>query len=233
MNQTVKSYTKVLVEADFTPMEWLLDSARREDWKRVSTTGLFSAITTNPLLIQRAGLDVSFSRYRALVDEALDLGFEHIQLQVFGDDWRGVAEQILGLSEQTVVKIPATEVGFNLVKTLGVPDRTTLTGVYSISMGAIAERLGVRYAAPYYARLAESEHDAEKIFAGLRETCLETKILVASLRNIAQFEHLLARGHRCFTIPGQLLEELLCDPMTLDAVVQFDEAVQQSLTRLR
>ena len=228
----MKSYTKVLDEADFTPMEWLLDSAKREDWRRVSTTGLFSAITTNPLLIQRAGLDVSFARYRALVDEALDLGFEHIQLQVFGDDWHGAAEQILELSEQTIVKIPATEAGFSLVKTLGVPERTTLTGVYSVPMGAIAERLGVRYAAPYYARLIESDRDADAIFTGLRTSCQKTNILVASLRNIGQFEHLLANGHRCFTLPGPLLDDLLCDPMTLDAVAQFDEAARLSISRL-
>ena len=210
-------------------MEWLLDSAKREDWKRVSTMGLFSAITTNPLLIQRAGLDVSLDRYRALVDEALDLGFEHIQLQVFGDDWRGAAEKILELSERTIVKIPATEAGFNLATALGVPDRTTITGVYSARMGAIAERLGVRYAAPYYARLIESERDADAIFAGLRTSCQQTRILVASLRNIEQFEHLLASGHRCFTIPGALLDELLLDPMTEAAVEQFESAVVESL----
>ena len=207
-------------------MEWLLDSAKREDWQRVSATGLFCAITTNPLLIQRAGLDVSFARYRSLVDEALDLGFEHIQLQVFGDDWQRAGEQILELSEQTIVKIPATEAGFSLVKRLGVPERTTLTAVYSSRVGAMAERLGVRYVAPYYARLVESKRNADEVFAGLRECCLQTKILVASLRNIEQFEHLLAQGHRCFTLPGALLDSLLFDPMTELAVEQFEEAAR-------
>ena len=213
-------------------MEWLLDSAKREEWKRVSTTGLFSAITTNPLLIKRAGLDVSLARYRTLVDEALGLGFEHIQLQVFGDDWEGAAEQILELSERTIVKIPATEAGVQLATKLAVPRRTTITGVYSVRMGAIAERLGARYAAPYYARLVESDRDADAIFAGLRNSCQRTRILVASLRNIEQFEHLLGAGHRCFTIPGALLDELLQDPMTQAAVEQFEAAAVESNARL-
>lgn len=231
MNKSTKSYTKVFDEADSTPMEWLLDSAKQEDWQRVSPTGLFSAITTNPLLIQRAGLSVNLETYKALLDRALELGFEHIQLQVFGPDWHRVAEDILQLSDKTVVKIPATEAGMQLAQKLAVGSRTTLTGVYSVRMGAVAERLGARYAAPYYARLLESERDADAIFAGLRTACHNTRILVASLRNIEQFEHLLAQGHRCFTIPGALLDTLLSDPMTEAAVKQFEAAAVESITR--
>lgn len=213
-------------------MEWLLDSAKREDWQRVSATGLFSAITTNPLLIQRAGLSVNFDTYKSLMNSALELGFEHIQLQVFGDDWGSAAEQILALSERTVVKIPATEAGMQLAAKLAQPERTTITGVYSVRMGAIAERLGARYAAPYYARLMESERDADAIFAGLRTACQNTRILVASLRNVEQFEYLVAQGHRCFTIPGALLDTLLSDPMTEAAVLQFEAAAVKSASAI-
>jgi transaldolase len=205
-------------------MEWLLDSADVKDWERVSPSGLFSAITTNPLLIQRAGLKCSIDTYKTLHDQAMDLGFEHIQLQVFGDDWRAMADQILSVSEKTIVKIPATEAGFALAASINQPSRTTITGVYSVRLGAAAERLGAAYAAPYYARLAESNRDVETIFAGLRSACQNTKILVASLRNIEQFEHLVGLGHRCFTIPGALLDNLLSDEMTEKAVLQFEQA---------
>ncbi|QJD71158.1 transaldolase family protein [Marinobacterium sp. LSUCC0821] len=207
-------------------MEWLLDSANTKDWKRVSTTGLFSAVTTNPLLIQRAGLKCSIDTYKSLHDQAMDLGFDHLQLQVFGDDWQGMAEQILSISDNTIVKIPANEKGFSLASQLSVPSRTTITGVYSVHLGAAAERLGAAYAAPYYARLAESDRDVEAIFAGLRTACQNTKVLVASLRSIEQFEHLVGLGHRCFTIPGALLDDLMSDQMTEAAIAQFEEAAK-------
>jgi transaldolase len=207
-------------------MEWLLDSADAKDWKRVSITGLFSAVTTNPLLIQRAGLNCSLNTYKALHDQAMDLGFDHLQLQVFGEHWEAMAEQILSISDKTIVKIPANEKGFALASKLALPKRTTITGVYSVHLGSAAERLGVAYAAPYYARLAESNRDVEEIFAGLRAACQNTKILVASLRSIEQFEHLIASGHRCFTIPGTLLDDLMTDEMTEAAVVQFEEAAK-------
>jgi transaldolase len=207
-------------------MEWLLDSANTKDWKRVSTTGLFSAVTTNPLLIQRAGLKCSIDTYKSLHEQAMDLGFDHLQLQVFGDDWQGMAEQILSISDNTIVKIPANEKGFSLASQLSVPSRTTITGVYSVHLGAAAERLGAAYAAPYYARLAESDRDVEAIFAGLRTACHNTKVLVASLRSIEQFEHLVGLGHRCFTIPGALLDDLMSDQMTEAAIAQFEEAAR-------
>lgn len=207
-------------------MEWLLDSANTKDWQRVSDTGLFSALTTNPLLIQRAGLKCSLDTYKALHDQAMELGYDHLQLQVFGESWQAVAEQILQLSDNTIVKIPATEEGFKLATAINIPKRTTITGVYSIHHGAAAEKLGARYAAPYYARLAESSRDVEVIFAGLRVACQYTNILVASLRSIEQFEHLVAQGHRCFTIPGALLDELMRDEMTEAAIAQFEEAAK-------
>lgn len=205
-------------------MEWLLDSADIKDWERVSPSGLFSAVTTNPLLIQRAGLKCSIDTYKQLHDQAMDLGFDHLQLQVFGEDWREMADQILTISEKTIVKIPATEAGFALAASINQPSRTTITGVYSVRLGAAAERLGAAYAAPYYARLAESNRDVETIFAGLRSACHNTKILVASLRSIDQFEHLIASGHRCFTIPGALLDDLMTDEMTEAAIIQFEAA---------
>ena len=205
-------------------MEWLLDSADVKDWERVSPSGLFSAVTTNPLLIQRAGLKCSIDTYKQLHDQAMDLGFDHLQLQVFGENWEAMAEKILSISDKTIVKIPATEQGFRLAKKLNVSERTTITGVYSIRHGAAAEKIGARYAAPYFARLVESERDADAIFAGLRAACKNTKILVASLRSIEQFEHLIASGHRSFTIPGALLDNLLSDEMTEKAVSQFEQA---------
>jgi transaldolase len=207
-------------------MEWLLDSADVKDWERVSPSGLFSAVTTNPLLIQRAGLKCSIDTYKKLHDQAMDLGFDHLQLQVFGDDWRAMADQILSISEKTIVKIPATEAGFALATSIDQPSRTTITGVYSVRLGASAERLRAAYAAPYYARLAESKRDVETIFAGLRAACQHTKILVASLRSIEQFEHLIASGHRCFTIPGALLDDLMTDEMTEAAIIQFEAAAK-------
>ena len=207
-------------------MEWLLDSADVKDWERVSPSGLFSAVTTNPLLIQRAGLKCSIDTYKALHDQAMDLGFDHLQLQVFGENWEAMAEQILAISDKTIVKIPANEKGFALATQLALPKRTTITGVYSVHLGSVAERLGVAYAAPYYARLAESNRDVEAIFAGLRTACQNTKILVASLRSIEQFEHLIAAGHRCFTIPGALLDDLMTDEMTEAAIIQFEAAAK-------
>jgi len=207
-------------------MEWLLDSAEHKEWERVSVTGLFSAITTNPLLLNRAGLKVNLDTYERLTDRALALGYEHIQLQVFGDNWEENAEKILSLNDQTIVKIPACEQGFGLVKRLNAPHRTTITGVYASRMGAAAERLGVRYVAAYYARLVESDRNADRIFEGLRMSCKNTGVLVASLRSVDQFEHLIGLGHRCFTIPGALLDPLLCDEMTEAAIVQFEQAAR-------
>ena len=205
-------------------MELLIDTADAIAWERAAQSGLFVGITTNPLLIQRIGSTCDIRTYQRMHEQATALGFEQIQFQVFGANWLDSAQEILDISGRTLVKIPATEEGFRTIKQLGVPDRTTLTAVYSVRQAAFAEAAGLKYAAPYYARLNESARDSEKLFEGLRMVCKRTRLLTASLRSVAQVEHLMGLGHTCFTLPAALLDDLLQDEMTKQAVIDFRQA---------
>ena len=61
-----------------------LDSAHPADWERFLPLGLFYGVTTNPLLLERAGQECSLSNLEKLTRRAVDLGALEIQLQTWG-----------------------------------------------------------------------------------------------------------------------------------------------------
>ena len=66
---------------------------------------------------------------------------------------------------EVVIKIPANETGFSVATQLALPQRITLTAVYSEGQVMAAEALEVAYTAPYYARLKDAVITPRKMVA--------------------------------------------------------------------
>jgi transaldolase len=207
-------------------MNLFLDTANTDCWADLSGTGLFSGITTNPLLIQRAGLKTSIETYQTLYERAMKLGYPCIQFQVFGEDWLRCAQSIALIGPQVFIKIPANKKGFEVVSGLSLPDRTTLTAVYSDGQVIAAEALQVAYTAPYYARLKDAIENADELFDRMQDIALETELLVASLRSNKQFLDLAARGFSTFALPEPIAQAFFESTLADKAIVDFEEAAR-------
>lgn len=205
-------------------MRLLLDTAETNVWKTLAPQGVFSGITTNPLLMKRAGMACSIDNYARLLERAQALNYSEIHFQVFGDNWAACAEKILSLGPRVFVKVPAVAAGLSVVNGLNCPERVTLTAIYSPSQIMQAEALGVAYAAPYYARLHEKSGNADPEFQIMRQIEQNTRVLVASLRSIEQIEHLAQMGFRTFAIPGALALEWTEHSFSLAAINEFEHA---------
>jgi len=207
-------------------MNLFLDTANTDCWTDLSGTGLFSGITTNPLLIQRAGLKTSTETYQALYERAMKLGFPCIQFQVFGEDWLQCARSIASIGPEVFIKIPANKKGFEVVSELSLPDRITLTTVYSVGQVIAAEALQVAYTAPYYARLRDAIENADALFDRMQDIAFETELLVASLQSKAQFLDLAARGFSTFALPEPIARTFFESTLADKAIAEFEEAAR-------
>ena len=207
-------------------MNLFLDTANTDCWADLSGTALFSGITTNPLLIQRAGLKTSTETYQALYERAMKLGYPCIQFQVFGDDWLQCAQAIASLGPEVFIKIPANKTGFEVVSELSLTDRTTLTAVYSDGQVIAAEALQVAYTAPYYARLKDAIENADELFDRMQDIAFETELLVASLRSNEQFLDLAARGFSTFALPEPIARTFFESTLADKAIADFEEAAR-------
>jgi transaldolase len=207
-------------------MNLFLDTANTDCWADLAGTRLFSGITTNPLLIQRAGLKTSIKTYQALYERAIELGYPSIQFQVFGEDWLQCSRSIASIGSEVFIKIPANKKGFEVVSELSLPDRTTLTAVYSDGQVIAAEALQVAYTAPYYARLKETIDNADALFDRMQDIAFETELLVASLRSNEQFLDLAARGFSTFALPEPIARTFFESTLADKAIADFEEAAR-------
>ncbi len=207
-------------------MNLFLDAANTDCWADLAGTGLFSGITTDPLLIQRTGLKTSVETCRTLYDQAMKLGYPCIQFQVFGKDWLQCAKSIASIGPEVLIKIPATKRGFEVVSKLSLPNRTTLTAVYSVGQVIAAEALKVAYTTLYYARLRDAIENADELFDRMQDVAFETELLVTSLQSNAQFLDLAARGFSTFAIPEPIARAFFESTLADKSITDFEDAAR-------
>lgn len=214
-----------------------LDSADPADWKRLLGWGIFHGVTTNPLLLERAGQTCSVAHLKELARQIHDLGCHEIQVQTWGSSADQMVETGRRLAEITepgfraVIKIPATPEGFKAARTLtedGHP--TTLTAVYTPGQVLAAAGMGAHYAAPYLGRLDDAGHDGRNILLTMHRilagTGSKTRLLAASLRTAAQIVDLAAAGLDTFTFGAPVADELLASDLTAAAAGDFQRAAE-------
>ncbi|MFN9630517.1 MAG: transaldolase family protein [Cyanobacteriota bacterium] len=215
-----------------------LDSADTETWAEIWPLGLFWGITTNPTLLRRSGRSCDMDGLGALAALARDIGCGELHLQAWGTtdgDLLACGRSLLALApDLVVVKLPLTASGLRAARVLQqAGERVTLTACYGIPQVIAAAALGVTYVAPYLGRISDSGRDgaADVLTMGrcLRGVDSSTRLLVASLRSLAELTNLAAEGLDTFTLSPALARQLWTNAATAEAVRQFEaDALGQS-----
>jgi len=189
---------------------------------------LVYGVTTNPTILDRAGR--SASQIPSLYESWADQGAREIFFQAWGDDSQSIerrARQILALGERAVVKIVATEQGFQVASRLasqGAP--VLLTGVYTVAQALVAASVRMRYIAPYLGRMRDSGSGDLEDIARMQAVALAagTDVLAASLRSPEDVVALAERGITAFTVSPAVLQRMLSSEATDDANSAFEAA---------
>ncbi|HDN26157.1 MAG TPA: transaldolase [Thioploca sp.] len=212
-------------------MRLFLDTADRNAWRECLSLGLFYGVTTNPIILEKAGITCSLSALHQLAIEAFELGAKEFHAQVWGNtvaEFVTVGQKLAAIyPHKLVVKVPITEIGIKAAKHLALDKiPLTFTGLYSAHQVITAAALGVNYAAPYLGRMDDNNRD------GLGEITLmhkmlmgkPTRLLVASLRHINSIVTLAAAGLDTFTISPDVTKQLIDEPLTDKAAADFQAA---------
>jgi transaldolase len=209
----------------------LLDSADLGAWADLFPLGLFRGITTNPTLLRRSGHSCDGFGLGALVASAQSIGCGELHLQAWGAteaDLLACGRALLDLApDLVVVKLPLTDPGLRAARVLlAEGERVTLTACYSAPQAMAAAALGATYVAPYLGRISDGGRDGcgEVIAMGrcLRGLGSSTRLLVASLRSVAELTRLAAEGVDTFTLSPELARQLWTHSATTAAAAQFE-----------
>jgi transaldolase len=211
-------------------LKLLVDTADVSVWERLLPSGVFYGVTTNPKLINQAGLPCTLETLHNLARSAFALGANEIHLQVWGADSFEMLDRgraLAAIDPRVRVKVPGTRLGFPCARTLANEGaNVTLTALYAAQQTLAAIALGAAYAVPYLGRMNDAGMDGlAEVFAMqdiVDKFPTRTRILVASLRQLSDVVTLARYGVGVYALLPPLAEALLDHPLSIQAAADFE-----------
>ena len=211
-------------------IKFYVDSADLDDAGLLLSSGLFAGLTTNPTLLQRAG--VGNDGIADLVRRVRDAGAREIFVQAWGADSQDLVDRgrwIRSLGDDVVVKVPATPAGLRATARLTREDVPVLvTAVYSAVQVLPVIASGARYVAPYLGRMNDAGRDGADEITTMQRVIeasgSDLHVLVASLRSAEDVVTFARAGVTHFTISPTLWSDFVADDLTTAAVEVFEAA---------
>ncbi len=204
-----------------------LDSAIISDAKIAIQYGWVKGITTNPTLLAKSDLSPE-ETLQQLAN--ISPGELYYQLTATSPE-NMIAEgkkayQLIG--EKTVLKIPATTIGFQVTATLSSHIPCAVTAIYSSAQAAIAKEAGAKYAIAYVNRATRLLGDGLALVKEMAKVLegSETEILAASLKSPQEAADALQAGAHHLTVPLDILTAMTTHELSENTVRAFNDKGQ-------
>ena len=219
-------------------MKIYLDSARADSWALPPGCPTVAGITTNPSLVQQAGLAVTLDTYERLLQAAAAHGMAEMMLQLPMADatqclqWqtrlRAIAQR---LNLALTIKLPCQRDWLAAIDAMRQAGQAVLlTGLSNPVQLLWARSLGAAYVAPYVGRLAADGRD----IWSLMKACVALQRtggpapLAASIKSPEVLARLIACGAAAVTLPPESLVAWSGDALTEAAIAQFARDTEAS-----
>jgi transaldolase len=205
-------------------MKFFIDTANIEEIKQGIALGMVDGVTTNPSLIakEKKGFD-------AVVKDILKIVKGPVSLEVMSSDAKGMlaeGKKLARLGKNVVIKVPLCTEGLKASRMFadaGIDVNQTL--IFSPLQALMAAKAGARYVSPFVGRLDDIAHDGmelvEQIITIFENYCLETEVIVASIRHPRHVLDAAMMGADIATIPFKVIAQLVQHPLTDKGIETF------------
>lgn len=201
-----------------------LDSATINEAKTALKLGWVKGITTNPTLLSKTELPPeSTLKELALISPG------ELYYQLTTTDFQRMlteATKVYGIiGEKTVLKIPATSVGFQVVAALSKEIPCSVTAIYSAAQAAVAREAGAKYAIAYVNRATRLLGDGLQLVKDMAAVLKgsKTEILAASIKSPDEAAAALQAGAHHLTLPLHILQALTTHELSEQTVREFNQ----------
>ena len=205
-------------------MALYLDSANLSQAQSAMGWGWVKGITTNPSLLaqRRESPPQVLVELRELCDG--EIYYQLMSTTVDEMLWEG-AEAFDILGEQTVLKIPATPIGFEALPKLSSKINCSVTGIYSPAQAIVAAEGGAKYAIAYVNRATRLLGDGIALIESMAKVLAKsnTKILAASIKSPEEAVAALSAGALHLTLPYDMLQKMMFHALSEQTVLEFNQ----------
>ena len=209
-------------------MKFFIDTANLEQIRDAQNLGVLDGVTTNPSLMAKEGItgrENILKHYVAICD----IVEGDVSAEVIATDYDGMikeGEELSGLHEQIVVKLPMIKEGVKAAKYFSDKGiKTNVTLVFSAGQALLAAKAGATYVSPFIGRLDDVSTDGLNLIAEIRQIYtnygFSTQILAASVRHTMHVIDCAKIGADVMTGPLSSIEGLLNHPLTDIGLAKF------------
>ena len=199
-----------------------LDSAIASEAEVVKLWGWVKGITTNPTLLAQSDTapETTLKKLVALTNGPL-------YYQLMASDKNGMlaegrkAFEIIG--SQTILKIPATPLGFEVVASLSLEITCAVTAIYSAAQAAVAREAGAKIAIAYVNRASRLLGDGIALVRDMASVLKgsDIEILAASIKSPEEAAASLQAGADHLTLPLAMLQAIATHEFSQKTVEEF------------
>ncbi len=213
-------------------MSLYVDCAFLDDIINIASIVPLAGVTTNPSIMLAAHEKGQHMTPSALLEELLSKvsGTIFIQPGTTGeqDMYAEASRYIEAMPLRVIPKLPMTRNGMRVAQRLKSANRRiAFTAVTTVSQAYCAAMTGADFIIPYYNRLTRAGIDAGERIAQIAEILhnqrLDSRILAASIKSTAEAAEALLAGAHDLTIVPQVLQDMVVDPASEEAVVKFTQ----------
>lgn len=205
-----------------------IDSAERGAVEPLLATGLFAGVTTNPAILDKAGLGTS--DVPDVIGWATDAGAQRVFAQV----WGGSAAEMIdrgetwrALSDRLVVKVPYSRAGIEAAGVLSQGGEVLVTAIHDACQVLPVAISGAAFLAPFLARMDAAGRDGLAETLALQQAISATgarlQVLAGSVRRPAQILALAQGGVQNVTFGPAVWDRFFADDITRAAVENFEQ----------
>ncbi|MBN1232861.1 MAG: fructose-6-phosphate aldolase [Candidatus Coatesbacteria bacterium] len=205
-------------------MKFFIDTANIKEIETAHQLGILDGVTTNPTLLSREKGD-----YREILKQICKIVDGPISAEVISDDSEGMikeAEKLREIGDNIVIKIPCTKQGLIAVNKLRNEEiLCNVTLIFSPVQALMSARAGAAFVSPFVGRLDDIQHDGMNLIQDIMTIydnyCMDTEIIVASIRHPIHVVQAALIGADICTIPFSVIDKLLNHPLTNNGIANF------------
>lgn len=202
-------------------MAIFIDSAISSEVEAAKDLGWVRGVTTNPLLLAKAGGD---PQAVLSVLARLEIGplFYQLVSSTLEDMHKETeqAAEVVGMS--LVLKVPPTQTGFQFVNQCVVYP-CCVTAVFSSVQALVAREAGASYVALYVNRATQLLGDGMQLVREVASVLQDsgTDIVAASVKSAEEASAALLAGAHHLTLPFTVLSNLITHPLSEQTLLDF------------
>lgn len=207
-------------------MDIYIDTADINEIKKASEWGIIDGVTTNPSILSKEKGDV-----QEKLGQICEIVDGPVSAEVISTEAEGMveeAQELVDIHENIVVKVPVILEGFkaiNKLTSMGIETNTTL--IFTPMQALMAAKAGASYVSPFVGRLDDIQSPGldmvEKVTSFFENYDIETKTIIASIRNPIHLLEVSRLGADICTLPYKTIKEIAKHPKTDMGLKKFLE----------